>query len=286
MKYGVTIGEGDLADMGLVQLRSLHRFAGVERDDIIVNCPPAEWDDISVGRREAISALGYVHRTPPTISGYSPSASHATALCAADAAESGEAVAVLDTDTVVLRSIENALDWGGEVALKRADFHPERVGLSMSTYRAAFEAADTPIPDRTIRTTVDGKEMPAYWNAGVIISRSGEFIHQWVDLSEQLYDHFPDEFFLDQLSLAVAATEFNATSLPESYNFLLPQRLWVPSRTRVVHYHRINELRWVSNPIVYRKLRQIGTYDQLRFGSVKHQLKLPAIKFARLRLRR
>lgn len=286
MIYGVTIGSGKFADMALCQLRSIHEFTPASSDRIFGNCPPGEWEEIPAAKRREMEDLCVVHTRPLPLPEYPLSAFHATAKVCANAAETDEKVVLLDTDTLVFRDLSSVVSEDVSLALKPADFHPSRVGQSEQMVKRAFEAAGVDLPSTRVRSTVDGKTMPPYWNAGVIFARGEAVIERFVSLTTTLYEQFSDDFFLDQLALAATATEFNTQSLGEKFNFPLPQRLWTPSDTAVLHYHDPIELCWVGNPRIYASLRRIGIYRHVSVGSRRYHLKHLGIKFARLRLRR
>jgi hypothetical protein len=285
MKYGITVGSGEFADMALCQLRSLAEFTNASQQDIIANCPPDEWTDIPVSTRGEIETLATVTHAKPPLAQYAPSACLATAnQCNKQVAED-EWFVLLDTDILILDDLAGVPVTGTSLIMKPGDFRPERVGLSESTIRRSFEIVGVPFPGTTHRSTIDNKPIPPYWNAGVVLIKDSDIIDKWIEYTERLYQEFPDLFFLDQLSLSAVSAKFEAMELSEQYNFVVSQHLWTPSETAVLHYHSPIELRWVMNPLIYSRLRRIGVYNLLELGSTPRQLKQLAIRFARLRLR-
>ena len=286
MIYGVTLGSGELADMALCQLESIHKFADISEESIIANCPPSEWDRIDEAKREELRSLSTVTLKPLPVEDYPQSAFQATGLACAEKVGSDDWFILLDTDTLVLDDLERDFDPKYALAAKPSDFHYERVGLSENMVRNAFEIANTSFPDYTCLSTVDKKPIPPYWNAGVVFVHDIEIVHWWIDLIKTLADEVSEGFFIDQLALSILSDDYNTLALTEKTNFPLSQRLWTPSSTKVIHYHKPVELRWVINPLIYRKIQQVKINERLGFGSFKCQIKRFGIRFARLRLRK
>ncbi|RXK46943.1 hypothetical protein [Halorientalis pallida] len=175
MIYGITAGDGDLADMAICQLRSLHKYTSATRDEIVVNCPLDEWVELSDCKQREIESLSTLYHEPPTIPDYPLSAAHATGLVAVDQAGPNEWVALLDTDTVVLKELDRFTETDAELAVKPADFHYQRVGLDEETLRQAYESTNTTYPEETMRSTVDKEPIIPYWNGGAVFSRTDSF---------------------------------------------------------------------------------------------------------------
>lgn len=285
MIYGVTVGSGTFAEMALCQLRSIHEFASPDRGSIVANCPPDEWAQIPSERRDEIRSLARVTNEAPPLPEYPLSAFHATGLACARAASEREWFVLLDTDAVVLDDLRDAVSPSATLALKPSDLHFEYGGLTEDTLRRCYNIAEVPFPETTVRTTVDDKPVPPYWNGGVVFASDATVVDRWIETTSTLHEHFPEEFFLEQLSLSVVSTQFETDVLTEACNFPLPHRLWVPSGTRVLHYHNPIELPWVVNPRIYRKLSRVGAYDTFGYGGFANQVKRLAIRLGRLRFR-
>jgi len=285
MIYGVTVGSGKFADMALCQLWSLHEFTLSNQNTIVANCPPDEWDEISQAQQEEIRSLATVTHEPAPIPEYKLSSFYATGKRCVETADGDEWIVLLDTDTLVLGGLAGAVSEANTLALKPADLHFSYGGLSESKLRECYQIADVEYPDTTIFTTVDGKAVPPYWNGGVVYFRDQSVLDQWIETTELLQDHYLNEFFIEQLSLSIVSTLYNVKQLGEKYNYPLPHRYWVPSSTRVLHYHNPIELPWVLNPEVYTKLRHIRVFDVFGWGKVCSQLKRFGIRLGRSRFR-
>lgn len=286
MHYGVTVGSGEFSKMAIWQLRSIHLNTPTRESSIIANCPPEEWVELTPSQRDEISSLAKVRKVDPPLPDYPLSAFYATGRACVEETDDDEWFALLDTDTIVLNDISDGFDPSHDLAAKPVDFHPNRVGLSEYTIRRAFEIGDVSIPQESLRSTVDKKvTSPPLYNGGVLFINNKAVIESWIDLTSDLYEEFPDEFFIEQLALAVVSVNFEVQELTEQFNFPLPQRLWTPHTTRILHYHEPIEMSYVMNPLVYHKLSKIGVFKESEPVGVLSRIKRFGVCFARLRLR-
>lgn len=175
-----------------------------------------------------------------------------------------EYIAALDTDTLVLEPIR--LTSGGEVWLRPADVGVQywTSDRSVGQWKRLYREFNLTAPSRKewLVSTVDRNPIPPYWNSGVVVTTDRTLPERWLDITRELYerDDLPvdgSEFFLDQISLALAVRQNDVGQLSEVANFPLGGRVRTPADVQVLHYGNSRNLARVLSPSVRRKLREL-----------------------------
>lgn len=171
----------------------------------------------------------------------------------------------LDTDIIVLDRLRVSTD--GEVWLRPADVGAQRWTSRQSRddwvmlYRRFGLSAPTPFHQQT--ASVDRQPIPPYWNSGVVVTTDRTLPKRWLEYTETLFrDHdLPvsrTEFFLDQISLALAVRKNRVHSLSERENFPLGGRLRIPTDVTVIHYGDRRNLARIVNSDVRETIDRLG----------------------------
>lgn len=266
------LGRGKWAGMGLLLSRSIAKFApGCEQ---IAFIPANEAPDIpSDVRRECASNGQVIEAKPPN-----PEYPIATKLKAFElAAERSETdhTVLLDTDTLVLDELTQLGCGTGNLHVRPAFFRSRRweTGMGEVMNREVFKEFGFKFPTETVTSAVDGKEMPACWNAGVIGTTDRDLPRELLDLTLEVHERFPDQRFADQIALAMLATELDTAILSEVDNYPAGYRLRFPSNIRILHYHAFHHLSRICNGTLQRKFQRIAVPEvRSRYASKLYHL--------------
>jgi len=198
MIYGITVGSGKFADMAICQLRSIHEFTSCSRKSIVANCPEQEWKEIKKSKRELIKEMAVIHNYSPPLPEYPLSAFQATGRACNQYTDHAEYFLLIDTDSIVLNPTNDEFNPAKDLGIKPADFHYEKVGLSESVLREAFDIIGIDFPPISNNSTVDNKPIPPYWNGGVMFVGNSEIIERWIELNKLFFDELDEDFFIEQ----------------------------------------------------------------------------------------
>lgn len=185
----------------------------------------------------------------------------------------------LDTDTILLNNIRISDD--ADVWLRPVD-----VGAQYWSSKKArddwidlFRRFNYDFPDPFIQLTasVDRRPIPPYWNSGVVVTTDKSLPSRWLEYTEILYneDELPvstDDFFIDQISLALAVRENEIAQLTERENFPLGGRIRVPQDVAVLHYGDRRNLTRVIQPQVRERLKDIDSIPDFSIFNFSHSL--------------
>ena len=154
-----------------------------------------------------------------------------------------EYLVALDTDTIVLNRLR--IPTGGDVWLRPADVGAQywTSERSRGDWKTLYEEFGYSVPDPffSLTASVDRRSIPPYWNSGVVVTTDRSLPQRWLNYTSALFsnDSLPvsaEEFFIDQIALALAVRENNIYQLGERENFPLGGRLVIPQETAVIHY--------------------------------------------------
>ena len=171
-----------------------------------------------------------------------------------------EQLLMVDTDTIFLRPPEALTAAGVDVFLRPVD-RPGQASLGPGSthenyWQKAHQLCQIPAPEERVKTGVNLVPIRPYFNAGfVAYRRQLNLSDSWLQLLDTLrsHDHHPNNpRCLDQVTLAIATTDWSREVLPHTYNYPLPlrSRMEDPAMQKLqlddlvhVHYHR-----WFQKP--------------------------------------
>jgi hypothetical protein len=185
----------------------------------------------------------------------------------------------LDTDTIILDHI--CISDNADVWLRPVDVGAQYWGSKKSKddWIDLFRRFNYHSPDQFMQLTasVDHRPIPPYWNSGVVVTTDKSLASRWLRYTGILYneDELPvltDDFFIDQISLALAVQENEVAQLTERENFPLGGRILVPQDVAVLHYGDHRNLIRVIQPEIRKKLSQMNSIPKFNLLDLSHSL--------------
>lgn len=261
-------GQGDIGEQAVTLLRSVRRH--LPDAEVYAFVPSDEHDDMSEVVLDALERDATVLTGSIPIPEY-PISTKIGALRAAERETDADYVLLLDTDTVLLDSLDLPLDGEADLFLKPVDVGRQFWGRSRSEewWRRLYERFDQPFPTRRVNSTFDDREMLPYWNAGFVLARTGTVGEEWLAVTEAIHDDIPYERHADQVALGIVSERYETRVLDNRYNYPLQLHLWCPSDVRVLHYHDRHELARFLSPAVSRELAVLGLEADMDRASVR-----------------
>ncbi|WP_181687168.1 hypothetical protein [Halorhabdus salina] len=247
-------GEGTYDEQGLYLARSIARTN--PDAEIYAFVPEAE----SPAHEDDLRDLGTVIQGKQTIPDYGIS-TKIDALAAAEEIADENYLLLLDTDTLVLDEV-TAHESGADLYLKPVDVGQQfwgRKSQSEATWRALAGDLALPAPKWSHESTFDHRSIPPYWNAGFVLTRTGDFGRRWMEAVDTIYPDIPYEWHTDQVTLGLLSQECDVETLDNRYNYPLHLRLRAPADLVVLHYHAFANLHKASR---YEKfMRDIDLWE-------------------------
>lgn len=238
--FAITADAGELEHQAELLVRSISR--NCPNADIVVFVPEQSRDDIMDNALKLFESAGTVVYGQIPIPDY-PISAMIRAFIEAERLMNAKYLVALDTDTLLLQPV--CIDAEATVWLRTADVGAQYWGSAdaRNDWKQLHErfGLEPPRHDEYVTASVDGRPIPPYWNGGVVITTDRSLPARWLNHTKTLYyeDELPvsqDEFFVDQLALALAVRENVVTPLSEKENFPLGGRVWVPTDVSILHY--------------------------------------------------
>lgn len=176
-----------------------------------------------------------------------------------------EFVVALDTDTIVLDELVlpnvDADLWVRPAEVGAQYWGSPRANRDWETLYTHF-GVPRPTEREHVETVIDRRTINPYWNSGVVITRDHSLATEWLDVTRELAtaSSLPiadDEFFLDQIALAIVSRTRDIHQFDVRLNYPLGGMATVPDDVRILHYGNTRNLGRVYNPVVRRKLRRL-----------------------------
>lgn len=262
--FATTADTGELARQARTLITSLRRV--YPNAPVIVFVPTASASDLdtetrAVLEREATLVTGELPLPEYPISAFLRAFVEMTTRIET------EYLVALDTDTVIFDRLSVPAHATADVWVR-----PAEVGAQYWCSEAArgdwerlYNHFDVPSPSvcEFVTTSIDNRRVPPYWNSGVVVSRDPSLAREWLAITRELAlnDDLPvdgDEFFLDQLALAIATRKRDVCQFDLRMNYPLGGLLRVPSDVQILHYGETRNLGRVLNPRIREKLRTLG----------------------------
>lgn len=274
--FALTADSGELAWQAERLVRSIRHH--VPESNVVVFVPERSVPEIDTELMEYFENQATVVRGEIPIPEY-PISAMVQAFVEAERVSDTEYLVALDTDTLVLGPPRIYSE--GELWARPAD-----VGVQYWTSDAAradwgklCDAFDVPKATEGDRltSTVDRQPIPPYFNSGVVVTTDRTLPARWLDITATLVerDDLPvgaEEFFTDQIALALAALERKTSLLDQRTNYPLGGRLRVQSDVEVLHYGDRRNLARILNPDIRQKLRSLGALPPLKPAELGHSL--------------
>jgi len=257
LAYTVVVGTGDLAHQALGLLRSIHEVDS--NPEIYPLVVPEEIPDIPDRVIKELQELGTIIKGQNVVSNY-PHSRKITALIKAHERTTHEAVLMLDADTFLWNPIKVYERVDAEVYAKPADIGTMYWSReeSFSCWKELYHQHDLEFPGTCYRATVDNEEIPPFWNAGVVISKSPPFAREWKKVTKNVFKNIQkDTQFADQVALGILSEKYHTYSLSEECNFPVPHQP-VPNGTTILHHHGYDHLTEVENDRLEEYIHHIG----------------------------
>jgi hypothetical protein len=278
LTYVFAVGPGRLARQGKLLLNSILKNTTATQQDIYAYVVKEEKKDISD------EFLDYFEKRTVLIEGSMPnseyplSAAHA-ALLAASKKTNNDYLLLLDVDTIVLNPINIHNQYSADLYIKPVDLGNRYWASqkSQDSWRQLYTEYDLTMPDSRSYSTVDDKEIIPYYNGGVILTANNNFPKRWLELSDQIYGTLEkDNFFTEQVSLALLASDYDVHEFNEKYNYPLQFYLSLPSDVNIIHYNndKVLERQAFSDKKFYHMLKEIG------YKKTKHNKLVQYLYFA------
>lgn len=244
VSYCFCLPPGDYERQALYLLRSIEKNTKADPDEIFVFVAEEEKEGISEDTIEEVEKKATLIEGNIPNPDYLLSSSH-EALRKASKITEKEYIALLDTDTLVLDDINLPRETEVDLFLKPADLGNRYWARkeSLEEWKSLFSEYGFDFPEKRINATVDGLEMIPYYNSGsFIVNTASDFPDEWLELSKEIHGNLSDNFFTDQVSLAMLASKYNVQEVGEVYNFPLNLRISPDKDAMVVHYKRIHSV--------------------------------------------
>lgn len=279
--YTFTAGPGELSYQSLYLGRSIKQVDA--ESEIVILLINSEIDRIPYRVLRELYSLGTVVVDDRPIREY-PISAKPLAMKRANELTEANHILFLDSDMLALDRVDihkqneqdlflvpvfNARYWG------TSDSYP--------VWEMLYESADIPLPDERIRSTVGGEEILPYWNAGMILARSGDFAEEWLQLMKTLYPKIKQspakEWYTDQVSLGIISNNYDFYNLPEAYNYPLGSRQKCSGGIKHLHYHKYSYLFEIDDEPLLEFMKNIGL-DRTEYR--KHKIRKYKYKLRRM----
>lgn len=257
LTYALSIGKGKLAEQAEYLVHSIKTYA--PSSDIFSFITNDEYSSLTDYQRNYFEMSTELAVLQSPIPEYPIAVKIAGLKEALDYTET-EYVALLDTDTLLIRPIDADLSTTAEFFAKPVDVNQQYWTSkdSQEEWKRLYLRENKDYPGTQMKTTVDHVPIPPYWNAGSVITNQKNLVNEWLDLTSKLHPEIHDPFYADQVALAIVTAEYETVALSEQYNFPLPHRRWCPAGTNLLHYHEFRYLARILNPRVKGRVRQTG----------------------------
>lgn len=259
--FAITADAGELEYQAELLVRSISRNCPAA--DIVVFIPERSKDDIRDNPLELFESAGEVVYGQIPIPDY-PISALIQSFIEAEKLTNTKYIVALDTDTLLLQPM--CIDDKATVWLRTADVGAQYWGSAdaRNDWKQLYEwfGLELPRRDEYVTASVDGRSIPPYWNSGVVITTDQSLPSRWLNYTKTLFyeDELPvsqDEFFIDQLALALAVRENVVVTLSEKENFPLGGQVWTPTDVSILHYGDRRNLSRVIPMSTRRRLAEL-----------------------------
>ncbi len=264
-------GDGQIGCQSVYLLRSIQRHH--PDASVYAYVPADERGSMNDGVRQELTDEATILSGEIPIDGY-PISTKIGAIAAAEDATDASHLLMLDTDTVVLDTVDIHREIDADLYLKPVDIGRQFWGRERSRerWRELYDGHEISMPDWRVESTFDGIEMLPYWNAGFVLESldDGGIGTEWLRYTRDLHGEIPYDRHADQVALGLVSTTRSVAVLDDRYNHPLHLRLSCPADVYVLHYHNRRELAIVREPAIREKLAAVGLGTEIDRLSVDH----------------
>lgn len=170
-----------------------------------------------------------------------------------------EYLAMLDSDTVLLRPFDDFIDSSpsGDVYAKPVDISGK--WDTEADWEHVVSETGYEMPRRRTVSTVDKRRIIPFYNAGVVITTDPSFPDEWLELTVSVYDSIEEgnPVFADQIALGLLAQRYDLVELSDLENYPLHLYPTLSPDAVLVHYHDYASLTKVRDDDVFDILDEI-----------------------------
>ena len=248
--YTLSLGKGDITKKALYLIKSIKL---IERNPKIFAFLPKE--EVSLVRKNELKEVRDLVRAGDIflkIDNYPmskyPMSSKLGALSFGKESSNKKFVVFLDSDILLLDSIDKLTRYNREVYLKPVDVGNQFWARkdSLNDWKKLYSYFGLKMPKFRIRSTFDNRKIMPYWNGGFIFTkRTSGFIEDFFNILDKIYKKIRTSnnfWFADEVALGIASSRYKIFSLNEEYNYPLHLRYIVSPNVKVLHYHKFVNL--------------------------------------------
>jgi len=215
---------------------------------ILLFIPEDEKEKVSKSNIKKISKITNIIYGKKPIPEYPISAKIAALINASTCVSDREYILYMDTDMVMIDSIDAIFKNNFNLYLKPVDIGRQYWGkkISKKDWENLYNKVGFEFPKHKIKSTVDKVKIYPYWNSGFILTHDKKLGEKWLSVLKNILEYASFEekkwYYLDQVALAILSTQYRVKKLDEIYNYPLHLRLTIPSNVKIIHYHRYYHL--------------------------------------------
>ena len=192
----------------------------------------------------------------------------------------------LDSDTLLMNDVDAHRGASGdraEVYLKPVDFAGYwGSARSFSDWESLYRLVEADFPGVAIRSTMDNREIPPYYNAGVVVAENGSFAADWIETTRRVHDSIVElhgeewakRKYADQIALGLLSHEFELGRLDDDDSRVLSLSLLVPDDVNVLRYQEFDRLHRITNTTLIEKFSETGVKREMGRDPLELYLKL------------
>lgn len=258
--FAITTDSGQMEKQAMLLCESIERYCSSPQ--IINFIPKSSFNKLTNKTKRYFDETTTVVTDDIPIRDYPISAKLQSFVEAAKVADYNH-IAMLDTDTVLLSPITVPATQA-DLYLKPVDVGAQYWGSSesLSDWKKLYEWFDIPFPTQKVQSTIDKRPVLPYWNAGVVITKDDALPSRLLTMTQNLWHvdaiGSEEDFFLDQLALAILSETKKVSQISELQNYPLNAHLTCPNEVQLIHYRELQNLLRILNPCVRRKLNSLG----------------------------
>lgn len=262
--FAITVDSGELERQGKLLVNSIRRT--YPEAHIVGFIPEDSAPDVTEESSEYFEAETTLVTGEIPIPEY-PISALLKAFVEAEKRSDNQFLIAMDTDTVVVNRLQIPNDSGTDLYLRPAEVGAQYwcSAASKSDWKQLYDhfGLTEPLPDEYRLASVDKRPIPPYWNSGVVVTTDHSLPAEWLEITKELLYNTDlpvssDEFFIDQISLALASRTRSVTDLTETQNYPLGGRIRCPQDVEIIHYGDTRNLSRILEPSIRTQLTELG----------------------------
>lgn len=276
-----TEGGGQLEQESLLMVESFRRFTGSFQEAPIYSFQVREKGDVSRETIDRLAGFGVQHQKVVLNTQYPdyPLANKPLLCAYAEQTIEADILVFLDSDLVFFSEPkEFFLPTGYDVGIRPE--HHKMIGsegpsdINEEYWMHLYHLAGVKEPDRFVTTTVDQKNIRAFWNSGVVaVRRTSGIFTAWQRTLTKLLEEGATidqkNFYFEQsaLSATICALEKQVWSFPPGYNYPIHSHNQMPASERLSSFEQIvciHDHLFRSRKEKYRERTWVKTLKRLK----------------------